>query len=563
MSNRVVIAAFIVAGCVSALAQTDMAPLGPFRSGGGIPGGATTTLQYNNAGAFGGISGFTTDGANAINGGAGTSVVADNFQVQNRSASCTGYSVFLFDASGSDQFGICAGGTVHALWTTSAANPLNYNANAERSSQLINANAGANAVVGEVWRNSTSGAGADYAWAKLNGGGNSGGTNGANAFNIENTADLWLRTNGANFFGIASGAVTANAIAPTQVASGVVGNSFSISASNATAGASNAGGVAGGPISLTAGNAARFTSGNAAGGAIGLTGGTSIGAAAGGAINVTGGTSDTIANSSGGAVVIAGGAGTGTANTIAGGAVSATSGVGAPSNSSGGTAGASGVHTVSTAAGGAATNNGGGTGGASGAITVSTGAGGSATGAGGTRNGANSGAILLSTGAAGTGASANGTIGTITLAPGGTNGLVVTAASLVRLPSITNDGGLTDSSVCQDTTNHELHSGSGAAGICLGTSSMRYKHDIAALHPGLKEIMRLDAVSYRLNADKGGDGKILYGFTAEQMASVLPLLVENDEQGRPNRADYMGVVPVLVRAIQQLEKRVAELEARK
>jgi hypothetical protein len=31
-------------------------------SGGGSPGGSTTQVQYNNAGAFGGISGFTTDG---------------------------------------------------------------------------------------------------------------------------------------------------------------------------------------------------------------------------------------------------------------------------------------------------------------------------------------------------------------------------------------------------------------------------------------------------------------------------------------------------------------------
>jgi hypothetical protein len=31
-------------------------------SGGGSPGGSTTQVQYNNSGAFGGISGFTTDG---------------------------------------------------------------------------------------------------------------------------------------------------------------------------------------------------------------------------------------------------------------------------------------------------------------------------------------------------------------------------------------------------------------------------------------------------------------------------------------------------------------------
>ncbi len=35
---------------------------GPQSGGGGTPGGSNTQLQYNNAGAFGGISGATTNG---------------------------------------------------------------------------------------------------------------------------------------------------------------------------------------------------------------------------------------------------------------------------------------------------------------------------------------------------------------------------------------------------------------------------------------------------------------------------------------------------------------------
>lgn len=35
--------------------------------GGGSPGGSTTQIQYNNAGAFGGDTGFTTDGAGSVN----------------------------------------------------------------------------------------------------------------------------------------------------------------------------------------------------------------------------------------------------------------------------------------------------------------------------------------------------------------------------------------------------------------------------------------------------------------------------------------------------------------
>lgn len=47
-----------------------------YQSGGGAtaPGGAAGTLQFNNTGAFGGISGWSSDGANIITGAAGTTL---------------------------------------------------------------------------------------------------------------------------------------------------------------------------------------------------------------------------------------------------------------------------------------------------------------------------------------------------------------------------------------------------------------------------------------------------------------------------------------------------------
>jgi hypothetical protein len=42
--------------------------------GGGTPGGSTTQLQYNNAGAFGGMSGWTTNGTTTLVGGASTTL---------------------------------------------------------------------------------------------------------------------------------------------------------------------------------------------------------------------------------------------------------------------------------------------------------------------------------------------------------------------------------------------------------------------------------------------------------------------------------------------------------
>lgn len=145
---------------------------------------------------------------------------------------------------------------------------------------------------------------------------------------------------------------------------------------------------------------------------------------------------------------------------------------------------------------------------------------------------------------------------------GGTNALTIDKSQLVGLPAITSDATHTDATVCEDTTSHKLFSGSGTAGICLGTSSSRYKHDIIDLVAGLQQIMGLQPVSYHYNRGFGDPDKPLYGFTAENVVKELPQLVELDKDGRPNRVDYMGVVPVLVRAVQQQQAEIEDLKQR-
>lgn len=125
---------------------------------------------------------------------------------------------------------------------------------------------------------------------------------------------------------------------------------------------------------------------------------------------------------------------------------------------------------------------------------------------------------------------------------------------------IASDTGLTDATVCEDTTNHKFWSGSGTLGICLGTSSLRYKHDVAALDVGLSQIMKLQPIRYKLNADHGDPNKLMYGFSAEQGQTALPVLTGKDVEGRPNTFDYLGVVPVLVRAIQQQQAEIDSLK---
>lgn len=149
-------------------------------------------------------------------------------------------------------------------------------------------------------------------------------------------------------------------------------------------------------------------------------------------------------------------------------------------------------------------------------------------------------------------------IGTTTDA-GSTNLLV---AGVVKNTGITSDATHTDSAVCQDTTTHQFYAGSGAAGICLGTSSLRFKTDIHALKPGLREIVALEPVDYRYKPGFGGEG-VKYGFSAEQMADVMPELVGLDADGKPNSVDWAGIVPVLVKAIQEHQHEIAALKGKR
>lgn len=122
------------------------------------------------------------------------------------------------------------------------------------------------------------------------------------------------------------------------------------------------------------------------------------------------------------------------------------------------------------------------------------------------------------------------------------------------------DGGTTDNTMCVNTTTHVISSGSGTLGICLGTSSARWKTQIAALTPGLAEILKLKSKSFYLDKAHGDPKKQMYGFIAEDMVKVLPKLVGMDKYGRPNTADYLGVVPVLVNALQQENAQVILLK---
>lgn len=132
----------------------------------------------------------------------------------------------------------------------------------------------------------------------------------------------------------------------------------------------------------------------------------------------------------------------------------------------------------------------------------------------------------------------------------------------VLMPALASDGGATDATVCVKTSDGTILKGSGTLGICLGTSSERFKIEIEPIDVGLKEIIALPSKKFYLDKEHGNPNKLMYGFTAEDCAKILPKLTEFDDKSNPNTCDYLGVVPVLVRAIQQQQTKIEALERR-
>lgn len=141
----------------------------------------------------------------------------------------------------------------------------------------------------------------------------------------------------------------------------------------------------------------------------------------------------------------------------------------------------------------------------------------------------------------------------LVLADGTSGGSFDATGSLINT-GITTDATHTDTTVCQDTTSHIFYAGSGAVGICLGTSSRRYKSGIREETDGLSEVMELQPVRFRFDANHGdGGAKEHSGFTAEDIAETkLARLVDHDKDGRPNSYDWSELFPVLVNAIKDL-----------
>lgn len=131
-------------------------------------------------------------------------------------------------------------------------------------------------------------------------------------------------------------------------------------------------------------------------------------------------------------------------------------------------------------------------------------------------------------------------------------GLRATGAT-IQFTGLASDAATTDNTVCVSSAG-TLLKGSGTIGICLGTSSAKFKHDIVSMGAGLAEIVRLNPKNFFYNKGYGDDGhRQQYGLIAEDVVKVLPGITSADKNGKAQSVDLLALVPILVNAMKQLK----------
>lgn len=114
--------------------------------------------------------------------------------------------------------------------------------------------------------------------------------------------------------------------------------------------------------------------------------------------------------------------------------------------------------------------------------------------------------------------------------------------------------GTTGNYLCINTSNYEITSGT-----TCSASSERFKDNIKPLSYGLKEILKLNPVSFTYKKEYNPDPSTKLGLIAEQVNQYLPELVAKDKDNLPESVDYAKLTPILIRALQQEDAKLTAL----
>lgn len=144
--------------------------------------------------------------------------------------------------------------------------------------------------------------------------------------------------------------------------------------------------------------------------------------------------------------------------------------------------------------------------------------------------------------------------------------LTATGAAIIH-SGLASDAANTDNTVCVKTSDGTLLKGSGTLGICLGTSSAKYKDKISPVPEVMAQLLTLKPKNFFYKKGHGdGGAREQYGFIAEEFVSSFPKLTHLDADKKPMSVDLLGLVPVIVAGMQEqyglysaLEKQINDL----
>ena len=150
----------------------------------------------------------------------------------------------------------------------------------------------------------------------------------------------------------------------------------------------------------------------------------------------------------------------------------------------------------------------------------------------------------------------------------GTNSVFIKNSDETPLFQLRNDGafftGIDGNSPYFLTTSSAVNCFISSDGtLRRSTSSVRYKKDIADATFGLADVLKLKPKTFKNNATgEFADGKTYAGFTAEDIHDLgLTEFVQYNEDNEPDALAYGNMVALMAKAIQELNDKVAALEA--
>jgi hypothetical protein len=94
------------------------------------------------------------------------------------------------------------------------------------------------------------------------------------------------------------------------------------------------------------------------------------------------------------------------------------------------------------------------------------------------------------------------------------------------------------------------------------SSSRKYKKDIAPLSVDMKKFLSLQPVSFKWNEKSASEGKADNGLIAEEVEKIDPALAVYNDKGEIEGVDYQKINIMLLKVVQDQEKKIEELEKR-